>query len=604
MAQVPGILSHQGKLTVSGTNFTGTGQFKFALVTTNGAGSDWTLWSHDGTSVNGSEPTGSAVSLSVARGVFSVNLGDTSVPNMAQAIPGSLFTNREVYLRVWFNDGVNGSQRLSPDRRLTAVGYALMAGSVFGTVPAATNFTGLLAGDVTGPQGATVVGTVGGVSAANVASGANAANAATNANTPSTIVKRNASGDFTAGTITATFAGNGAALTNLTATNLLGTAPSATNFTAPLSGDVAGPQGATVVGTVGGVSAANVASGANLANAATNVNTPNVIVKRNANGDFTAGTITATFVGNGSALTNLTATNLVGTAPSATNFTAPLAGDVAGPQGATVVGTVGGVSAANLATGANAANSATNANTPGAIVRRDNCDGNFAAGTITATGRFIGDGSGLTNLPTSPNQYGAPVGAMLASVVAQDPVLLAGGYRQIMSFSSPGWVNGATANAPSARSGHTAVWDGQRMIVWGGTVGNNAYTASGGMYDANADAWTTTSTVGAPSARCGHTAVWTGSAMVVWGGQNASAKLGTGGKYVPGGSWSAVATSGAPSERIGHVAVWTGSFMIVWGGLNSSGLLDDGALYDPSLNQWTALSIPNPPDPRFGAVAV
>ena len=32
LGQVPGILSCQGRVTVSGTNFDGTGQFKFALV--------------------------------------------------------------------------------------------------------------------------------------------------------------------------------------------------------------------------------------------------------------------------------------------------------------------------------------------------------------------------------------------------------------------------------------------------------------------------------------------------------------------------------------------------------------------------------------------
>jgi hypothetical protein len=243
------------------------------------------------------------------------------------------------------------------------------------------------------------------------------------------------------------------------------------------------------------------------------------------------------------------------------------------------------VTAANVASGANAANAATNVHAPGAIVRRDACDGNFAAGAITA--RFIGDGSGLTNLPTSPNQYGAPIGAVLASVVAQDATLIAGGYRQIMAFSAPAWVNGATSNAPSARAGHTAVWDGQRMIVWGGTVGASAYTASGGMYDANDDVWTATSTINAPAARSGHTAVWTGSEMIVWGGQVAAGSLGTGGRFVPGTqTWSPVTTSGAPSVRNGHVAVWTGSRMIVWGGLHlSEGLLNDGALYDPSLNR-------------------
>jgi hypothetical protein len=83
---------------------------------------------------------------------------------------------------------------------------------------ASGNYVTALTGDVTatGPGSvAATVAQVGGVTAANVATGANLANAATNANTASTIVKRDASGNFTAGTITATLNG--------TATNVTGT---------------------------------------------------------------------------------------------------------------------------------------------------------------------------------------------------------------------------------------------------------------------------------------------------------------------------------------------------------------------------------------------
>lgn len=66
-----------------------------------------------------------------------------------------------------------------------------------------------ISGDATMTQtGAVTVDKVGGVTAANIASGANAANAATNLNTVSTIVKRDASGNFAAGTITANLTGN------------------------------------------------------------------------------------------------------------------------------------------------------------------------------------------------------------------------------------------------------------------------------------------------------------------------------------------------------------------------------------------------------------
>jgi hypothetical protein len=85
-------------------------------------------------------------------------------------------------------------------------GNATTAGSatVATTALTANNFSGSLSGDVLGTQRATTVATVGGQSAASVAAGAGAANAATSANTASTIVKRDASGNFSAGTITAT----------------------------------------------------------------------------------------------------------------------------------------------------------------------------------------------------------------------------------------------------------------------------------------------------------------------------------------------------------------------------------------------------------------
>lgn len=124
-AQVPELISYQGRVAVGGVNFTGAGQFKFALV---GPGGTPSFWSNNGTSVNGSEPS-AAVSLPVANGLYSVLLGDATLPNMS-AIPSTVFNNPDVRLRVWFNDGVTGFQLLSPDQRIAAVGYAMMAGNV------------------------------------------------------------------------------------------------------------------------------------------------------------------------------------------------------------------------------------------------------------------------------------------------------------------------------------------------------------------------------------------------------------------------------------------------------------------------------------------
>ena len=140
--QAPGIISHQGKVTVGGNSFTGTGYFKFALVD---AGTTY-YWRNDGSSAT---PPTAAVSLAVAKGIFSVNLGDTTLANMT-TIPASVFANSAVYLRVWFNDGTNGSVWISPDRRITSVGYALKAASATTAADfAASAASGIATRDIT-----------------------------------------------------------------------------------------------------------------------------------------------------------------------------------------------------------------------------------------------------------------------------------------------------------------------------------------------------------------------------------------------------------------------------------------------------------------------
>jgi hypothetical protein len=97
----------------------------------------------------------------------------------------------------------------------------------------------------------------------------------------------------------------------------------------------------------------------------------------------------------------------------------------------------------------------------------------------------------------------------------------------LLALAVPGaaqetWTATSTMNAPSARWGHTAVWAGSKMIVWGGTSDGDPPVDmnTGGVYDPVTDTWTATSTVNAPSARGWHTAVWTGSTMILWGGSS------------------------------------------------------------------------------------
>lgn len=158
-AQVPQIINYQGRISSGGTPFSGTGQFKLALV--NGGGST-SYWSNDGTSTAGGEPT-AAVSLPVVNGLYLVPMGDATLPNMT-AIPATVFANPDVRVRVWFNDGTSGFELLTPDQRITSVGYAMVAASATtvpdGAITAAKLAPGITVnGDVNGNAATSTQGT-------------------------------------------------------------------------------------------------------------------------------------------------------------------------------------------------------------------------------------------------------------------------------------------------------------------------------------------------------------------------------------------------------------------------------------------------------------
>ena len=123
---VPPTLNYAGQVAVNGEAFNGQGLFKFALVHADGNAS---YWSNDGSSVGGSEPQGS-IQVPVNGGLYSILLGNTAIPGMSALNPAIFQQHPNLRLRVWFNDGENGFQQLSPDRAFASVPYALTAGDV------------------------------------------------------------------------------------------------------------------------------------------------------------------------------------------------------------------------------------------------------------------------------------------------------------------------------------------------------------------------------------------------------------------------------------------------------------------------------------------
>jgi hypothetical protein len=121
---VPPVINYAGQVAVDGEEFDGNGLFKFAIVNDSGS---TTYWSNDGSSTAGSEPIAS-VSVSVNGGLYSVLLGNSAIQGM-NAIDSSVFQDHaDAKLRVWFNDGTNGFQQLTPDRSFASVPYAMASG--------------------------------------------------------------------------------------------------------------------------------------------------------------------------------------------------------------------------------------------------------------------------------------------------------------------------------------------------------------------------------------------------------------------------------------------------------------------------------------------
>ena len=164
------------------------------------------------TALAGSKVTGaiSGQAGSVANGVYTntantLSTGEQSIATGGVANRGLIIQGTDgqtANLQEWQRSGGAAVAWVSKDGILSGNGAGLT------NVPASTNFSGSLSGDVTGAMGTTVVAKVAGTAASTVLAGASLANTATNANTAAMLVKRDDSGDFAAGTITATLTGN------------------------------------------------------------------------------------------------------------------------------------------------------------------------------------------------------------------------------------------------------------------------------------------------------------------------------------------------------------------------------------------------------------
>jgi len=93
--------------------------------------------------------------------------------------------------------------------------------------------------------------------------------------------------------------------------------------------------------------------------------------------------------------------------------------------------------------------------------------------------------------------------------------------------------------------------------------------------------------VGPLTARSGHSVIWTGEEVIVWGGESGDVgpALADGAAFDPtANTWRHIAESPL-SPRAFHVAAWSGDEMLIVG-------VPDGAAYDPATDSWRSIADP------------
>ena len=247
--------------------------------------------------------------------------------------------------------------------------------------------------------------------------------------------------------------------------------------------------------------------------------------------------------------------------------------------------------------------------------------GASAAGDLNDGGRFNPGSSSWILIPNS--LAGTPVARESHTAVwSGSEMIVWGGFSGTAGAllndggrfnpASNQWisVSNTLANAPGSRYEHSAVWTGTEMIIWGGSTGSSELN-DGGRFNPALGSWIylPNAISAAPSPRAGHTSIWNGSEMIVWGGANGSSYLNDGGRFNPAlNNWIYLAgnVAGSPAGRYQHTAIWSGSEMMIWGGANSSGFLNDGGRYNPASGAWTPImgTLPNAPATRANHTAI
>lgn len=532
---VPMVLHYQGHLIDSGKAVEGDAAFKFALLDSSGV----SVWSHDGTSVAGSEPS-SSITLTLRRGVYSVRLGDVTLTNMQAITPAALAAD-QLFLRIWFNGG-SGVQLLSPDQTISSVAFALRAHS-------AETAESLPDGLVEEKH----------LKADLLTKITNFEQQIAALTTALTVVSNKVDSTALDQFVAVSTATEDPALVG-EGFELISTLNSVEWVFGAELGEPAGRAGHSGIWTGsqfmvwGGIQA----SGAYFGSGASYdfdlkewaglspIDAPSARA-----GHSTVWTGSEMIVWGGVGLEGWLQSG--GRYHNQFQFWSPLP----------------------TASAPTARSRHVAAWTGTKMLIWGGEDGGGPLGDHGIYDLASNSWSPLVLNPTPNTRSGA------TGVWTGDTLIIWGGEDlsgflsdgSILAFSGgapTAWAPIGSGSAPSARIGHAAVWTGAKMIVWGGENGT-ASLGDGAVFDPVTDSWAAISLTGAPAPRHSHGAVWTGSEMIVHAGRDAEGPINDSFAYDPvSDSWRKLAGSQA-TARSEATTIWTGTHVLTYGGFDSQG---------------------------------
>ncbi len=171
------------------------------------------------------------------------------------------------------------------------------------------------------------------------------------------------------------------------------------------------------------------------------------------------------------------------------------------------------------------------------------------------------------------------------------------GVAKADRFDLAKWSSSTNAGDPGAIAFPTVGFDGATLYLLGGLL-NNVRQDKVYSYKASTDTWTSLAQSGL-TPRSGGFGVWEGSRLVVWGGRDDNG-LCSDGAYFAANKWTPLSSNAAPTPRMVTLrrSGWSfeirpGLIALLGGQISTAltgGLTTDGATYDVDTSVWSEIA--------------